>query len=84
MNATYTEYTLTITPSVGSPIIFTGEAGNFELQKILMRADVVSTTDILTGEVRGTYSLGGCCTEFSAIPAQVPVVITVDEIPCLV
>lgn len=84
MNSTYTEYTLTITPSVGAPIIFTGDAGYFELQKILVRSDVVSTTDLLTGEIRGTYSLGGCCTEFSAIPAQVPVAVTVDEIPCLI
>ena len=84
MNPTYTQYTLTITPSVGAPIIFAGDAGYFELQKILTRTDVISTTDLLTGEIRGTYSLGGCCTEFSAIPVEVPVVITVDPILCLV
>lgn len=84
MNATYTEYTLTITPSVGSPIVYSGEAGGFELKKLLMQPNTLHTTDQLTGEVSGTYSLGGCCTTFLAVPSQVTASATLDDIPCII
>lgn len=82
-SATYVNYDVTITPASGTPITFTGVAGNGELQHILSLPSTLYSVDA-TGVYSGTFSNGSCCVDFTATPVTETVIVTVDPVPCFI
>lgn len=82
-SATYVNYDVTITPASGTPITFTGVAGNSELQYILSLPTTLHSKDI-AGVYSGVFSNGSCCVDFVATPTNELVEVTVDPVGCTI
>lgn len=82
-NQNITNYTVVVTPPVGSAITTSGTAGDQLLKDILSKSQLTYTFNPATAVYSGTFSVGACCTEFSATPnfSVVPAV-TIDPIVC--